>query len=55
MEFEKIGYKSHKIIRLYAKVINESCSANRGSIWAIKHFGINLSQKNAFLWPNKAL
>ena len=36
-------------------VINESCSANRGSIWAIKHFGKNLSQKNAFLWPNKAL
>ena len=30
-------------------IINESCSANRESIWAIKHFGRNLSQKNAFL------
>ena len=36
-------------------MISKSCSANRESIWAIKHFGRNLSQKNAFLWPNKAL
>ena len=30
MEFVKIGYKSYKIIRLYAKVgIMENCGANR--------------------------
>ena len=48
MEFVKTGYKSHKKIRLYAKVELggfEDQSAIKG----------NSSQNNAFLWPNKAL
>ena len=49
-DLKVISYKNKCL-----SVINEGFSANKGSIWAIKNFGRNLSQKNAFLWPNKAL
>ena len=35
--------------------VNMRVEVKINEIWAIKKFGRNLSQNNAFLWPNKAL
>ena len=49
MEFVKTGYKSHKIIRLYAKVgIIGNCGANRREFEDQSAIKGNLGQKNAF-------